>query len=114
MNGKLLTGIVIVFIGIIAAGAIVLDTEDVTYMTFPTIVFPLGVWLWFTWKVWRNGIDIFEPRGEPEEAEGYLRWMKIFIFIVGLSGMALSAGILWGVSVLGDEFDEGPGVYAIL
>jgi cytochrome c biogenesis factor len=83
MSIRLLIGIIVlsvVSVGLVIAGVIIRPA----FITLGIGVALLGVWIYLVWTVRKKKTSLFHDRMEPESAERYLKWLRIFLRVAGI------------------------------
>ena len=87
MNKKLLIGVVVLYVGLIIAAAI-LAPQWIGFLIVMTLV---GAWINLVWGVRKKKTRIFHDEMEPELAESRYKMLKVFLLVAGIS---LAVGIV--------------------
>ena len=87
MNRKLLIGIIVLFVGLVIAAAIIRPG----FIPAVVGVALIGVWIYWVWMVRKKKAKIFLDHMEPELAERRYKMLKVFLLVAGIS---LAVGIV--------------------
>ncbi len=88
MNKKLLIGIVVLFVGLVIATAIL---GPPAFVTFEIVGALIAVWIYLVWMIWKKKTNIFHDQMEPKLAERRFKMLKVFLLVAGIS---LAVGII--------------------
>ena len=66
----------------------------------------VGVWIYLVFMVWKKKTNIFHDQMEPKLAERRLKWLKVFLLVVGLS-LATFIGFMLHIVIFGPPDYEG-------
>ncbi len=105
MNKILLIGIVVLYVGLVIATAIL---GPPAFVTLEIVVAPIAVWIYLVWMVRKKKTNIFHDQMEPELAERRYKVLKVFLLVAGISfavgiGGVIGHNVIYGLT----EVEEG-------
>ena len=81
MNKKLLIGIIVLFIALVVAAAII-RPMFIWWIFWAALIV---AWICLVWMVRKKKTKIFHDQMEPKLAERRLKWLKTFLLVGGIS-----------------------------
>ena len=111
MNRKLLLGIIVVYVGLVIAVAIIRPLLLWWVLWFTL----MGVWVCLAWMVRKKKTRVFNDQMEPERAEKRLKWLKKLLLVGGIAFVMFVVGavghnVIFGVSGKEEEVFFGIGM----
>ena len=94
MNKKLLIGIIVLFIALVVAAAII-RPMFIWWVFWAALIV---AWIWLVWMVRKKKTKIFHDQMEPKLAERRLKRLKIFLLVGGISlGVFIISAVVYNV-----------------
>ncbi len=91
MNKILLIGIVVLYVGLVIATAIL---GPPVFVTLEIVVAPIAVWIYLVWMVRKKKTNIFHDQMEPKLAERRYKVLKVFLLVAGISFTVGIVGVI--------------------
>ena len=91
MNKILLIGIVVLYVGLVIATAILGPPR---FVTLEIVVAPIAVWIYLVWMVRKKKTNIFHDQMEPKLAERRYKVLKVFLLVAAISFAVGIVGVI--------------------